>query len=99
MASAKEIQAALILFSRPHAILKAEKFFQAFPGGYGEGVLKDLFGLADKLYMTPEVILQKAVGWMLKEAAEIDSQRVIVFVDYRPEPKLIRRIALEKLCI
>lgn len=62
-----------------------------------DGDHEDLFTLADKLYSAPEVILQKAIGWMLKEAAAIDPQRVIDFVEARPEPKLIRRIAFEKL--
>lgn len=57
----------------------------------------NLFDIADKLYRHPEEIVQKAVGWMLKEAAEHIPERIIEFVNKRPESKLIRRIAFEKL--
>lgn len=57
----------------------------------------NLFEIAEILYSHSEEIVQKSVGWMLKEAAEHIPERVIDFVNKRPEPKLIRRIAFEKL--
>lgn len=63
-----------------------------------DGDLEDTYRLAVKMMHHPHDLMQKATGWMLREAGKRDMERLFVFVDsYRKEmPRTMLRYAIEK---
>jgi 3-methyladenine DNA glycosylase AlkD len=59
---------------------------------------EDTFKLAEILLHTPDDIIQKAVGWMLKEISKKDLSALLPFLDkyYREMPRTMLRYAIEK---
>lgn len=61
--------------------------------------LRDIFEIADRLLLTPDDLVQKGYGWMLKAAGEAHPEAVFDFLLARREtmPRTAFRYALEKL--
>lgn len=60
---------------------------------------EEIFRLARKLYRDPDEMVQKAVGWLLKEACKRQRPAVVRFLltIKRDAPRLVLRYASEKL--
>lgn len=63
-----------------------------------KGQLDDTFAIADILLNHPHDLIQKAVGWLLREAGKRDEKRLMKFLDtrYRTMPRIMLRYAIEK---
>lgn len=61
--------------------------------------LEDIFEIADSLLMSPDDMVQKGYGWMLKEASKAHRQEVFDFVVERKGimPRTALRYAIEKM--
>lgn len=62
------------------------------------GQLDDCFAIADILLHHPHDLIQKAVGWLLREAGKRDEARLTEFLAtrYRTMPRTMLRYAIEK---
>jgi len=62
------------------------------------GQLDDTFALADILLHHPHDLIQKAVGWLLREAGKRDLPRLCAFLDGRSAgmPRTMLRYAIER---
>lgn len=58
----------------------------------------DIYALAEKLLTHPHDLMQKAVGWMLREAGKRDKSRLVAFLDchHRQMPRTLLRYSIEK---
>ena len=63
-----------------------------------KGELQDTFDIADILLTHPHDLIQKAVGWLLREAGKKDKGKLISFLEsrYRKMPRTMVRYAIEK---
>jgi hypothetical protein len=63
------------------------------------GDLDDAYRIAEMLVGDGEDLVQKAVGWMLREAGKRDEPRLLAFLDqYAPSmPRVMLRYSIEKL--
>ena len=63
-----------------------------------QGKFEDTFRLADLLLEDKQDLIQKAVGWMLREIGNRDRERLRVFLRsrYRKMPRTMLRYAIEK---
>ena len=63
-----------------------------------KGEYDDTIALAEKLCHHPHDLIQKAVGWLLREVGKRDMQRLISFLDkhYTTLPRTLLRYAIEK---
>ncbi|MBR4801384.1 MAG: DNA alkylation repair protein [Bacteroidales bacterium] len=63
-----------------------------------KGQLDDTYAIADILLNHPHDLLQKAVGWLLREAGKRDEKRLMSFLDTRCRtmPRTMLRYAIEK---
>jgi 3-methyladenine DNA glycosylase AlkD len=63
------------------------------------GDLDDAFRIAEVLVDDDQDLVQKAVGWMLREAGKKDADRLRAFLDThaRTMPRVMLRYAIEKL--
>ena len=63
------------------------------------GQLADTFAIADILLHHPHDLIQKAVGWLLREAGKRDESALLAFLEPRAAtmPRTALRYALEKL--
>lgn len=63
-----------------------------------QGQLDDTYELATLLMSHPHDLMQKATGWMLREAGKRDSRRLFAFVDANRlvMPRTMLRYAIEK---
>jgi 3-methyladenine DNA glycosylase AlkD len=62
------------------------------------GQLEDTFAIADILLHHPHDLIQKAVGWLLREAGKRDKAALVAFLEprYRTMPRTALRYAIEK---
>ena len=58
----------------------------------------DTIAIAEKLCHHPHDLIQKAVGWLLREMGKRDEKRLIDFLDkhYTTLPRTLLRYAIEK---
>lgn len=58
----------------------------------------DIYALSEKLLTHPHDLMQKAIGWMLREAGKRDKSRLIAFLDqhHRQMPRTMLRYSIEK---
>ena len=63
-----------------------------------KGEYDDTIALAEKLCHHPHDLMQKAVGWLLREVGKRDMKRLIDFLDkhYTTLPRTLLRYAIEK---
>ncbi len=63
------------------------------------GDLDDTFQVAELLVADDHDLVQKAVGWMLREAGKRDAERLAAFLDAHAAsmPRVMLRYAIEKL--
>ena len=63
-----------------------------------KGKFDDTLAIADILLNHPHDLIQKAVGWMLREVGKKDKQRLHEFLDsrYKNMPRTMLRYAIEK---
>lgn len=63
-----------------------------------KGQLDDTFAIAEILLNHPHDLIQKAVGWLLREAGKRDEKRLMSFLDTRCRtmPRTMLRYAIEK---
>jgi 3-methyladenine DNA glycosylase AlkD len=63
------------------------------------GELDDTYRIAERLADDPEDLVQKAVGWMLREAGKRDAARQRAFLEAHAAtmPRVMLRYAIEKL--
>lgn len=63
------------------------------------GDLDDAYAVADALARDEDELVQKAVGWMLREAGKRDEPRLLAFLDRHATemPRVMVRYAIEKL--
>ena len=63
-----------------------------------KGQLDDTFAVAEILLNHPHDLIQKAVGWLLREAGKRDEKRLMSFLDTRCRtmPRTMLRYAIEK---
>lgn len=63
-----------------------------------EGDIDDTFSIALKLLSHPHDLIQKAVGWMLREAGKRDKKRLTEFLDIHASsmPRTMLRYSIEK---
>ena len=63
------------------------------------GQLADTFAIADILLHHPHDLIQKAVGWLLREAGKRDESALLAFLESRAAtmPRTALRYAIEKL--
>lgn len=63
-----------------------------------EGAFDDTLQIADRLLYHPHDLIQKAVGWMLREVGKRDKERLIRFLSdrYPKMPRTMLRYAIEK---
>ena len=63
-----------------------------------KGKFDDTLAIADILLNHPHDLIQKAVGWMLREVGKKDKQRLHKFLDsrYKNMPRTMLRYAIEK---
>ena len=61
--------------------------------------MQDTFNIADILLKHPHDLIQKAVGWLLREAGKRDKNQLIQFLQTRHSqmPRTMLRYAVEKL--
>jgi 3-methyladenine DNA glycosylase AlkD len=57
----------------------------------------DILRMADKLLQDPDDMVQKGVGWLLKEAYPKKPRELRAFLQARKVPRLILRLAAEKM--
>lgn len=62
------------------------------------GQLEDTFAIADILLQHPHDLIQKAVGWLLREAGKRDKEALVAFLHprYASMPRTMLRYAIEK---
>ena len=62
------------------------------------GQLEDTFAIADILLQHPHDLIQKAVGWLLREAGKRDKEALVAFLHprYASMPRTMLRYAVEK---
>ena len=62
------------------------------------GELGDTFAIADILLHHPHDLIQKAVGWLLREAGKRDEEALKAFLDtrYKTMPRTMLRYSIEK---
>ena len=62
------------------------------------GQLTDTFNIADILLQHPHDLIQKAVGWLLREAGKKDKAALVAFLKprYKSMPRTMLRYAIEK---
>lgn len=62
------------------------------------GQLQDTFDIADILLHHPHELIQKAVGWLLREAGKRDKAALEAFLAprYRSMPRTMLRYAIER---
>ena len=62
------------------------------------GQLEDTFAIADILLHHPHDLIQKAVGWLLREAGKRDKSALVAFLQprFRTMPRTMLRYAIEK---
>lgn len=62
------------------------------------GELKETYKVAEILLHDSHDLVQKAVGWMLREAGDVDQEKLIKFLDKKAAsmPKTMLRAAIEK---
>ena len=62
------------------------------------GQLEDTFAIADILLHHPHDLIQKAVGWLLREAGKRDKSALVAFLlpRFRTMPRTMLRYAIEK---
>lgn len=60
--------------------------------------IEDTFAIADILLHHPHDLIQKAVGWLLREAGKKDKAALVAFLEprYRSMPRTMLRYAIEK---
>lgn len=58
----------------------------------------DIYALAEKLLLHPHDLMQKSIGWMLREAGKRDKEQLICFLKkhYHQMPRTMLRYAIEK---
>lgn len=58
----------------------------------------DIYSLAEKLLLHKHDLMQKAIGWMLREAGKRDKKQLISFLDkfYHQMPRTMLRYSIEK---
>lgn len=58
----------------------------------------DTYALAEKLLTHPHDLMQKAIGWMLREAGKRDKNRLVTFLEqhHRQMPRTMLRYSIEK---
>jgi 3-methyladenine DNA glycosylase AlkD len=80
-----------LLWDRRIAVLATLAFIK-------RGDLVDILALSKLLLNDPEDLMHKALGWMLREAAKKDEQRVKAFLaeHYQAMPRTMLRYAIEK---
>jgi len=80
-----------LLWPRRIAIISTLTFIR-------QGDLDDTFALAQQMLRDPEVLIHKAVGWMLREAGKRDLRRLEAFLytHYHSLPRTMLRYAIEK---
>lgn len=63
------------------------------------GDFKDFLQIASRLLKDDHDLIQKAVGWMLREMGKIDEVSLILFLDknYKKMPRTMLRYSIEKL--
>ena len=68
------------------------------PARHGK-FLKDIFGIADKLLLDRDDLVQKGYGWMLKAASEAHQKEVFEYVmkNKAEMPRTALRYAIEKM--
>jgi 3-methyladenine DNA glycosylase AlkD len=64
-----------------------------------QGEVADTFKIAEMLLQDQEDLIQKAVGWMLRAAGEVDKKNLLSFLDKHATtmPRTLLRYATEKL--
>ncbi len=62
------------------------------------GQLQDTFDIADILLYHPHDLIQKAVGWLLREAGKRDKEALVEYLEprYQGMPRTMLRYAIEK---
>ena len=62
------------------------------------GQLEDTFAIADILLHHPHDLIQKAVGWLLREAGKRDKAALTAFLEsrFRSMPRTALRYAIER---
>ena len=60
--------------------------------------IEDTFAIADILLHHPHDLIQKAVGWLLREAGKRDEEALVAYLDsrYKAMPRTMLRYAIEK---
>lgn len=63
-----------------------------------KGQTEDSFAIADVLLHHPHDLIQKAVGWLLREAGKRDKEALVAFLDARcaAMSRTMLRYAIEK---
>ena len=63
-----------------------------------KGELQDTFDIADILLSHPHDLIQKAVGWLLREAGKKNKKALVKFLEsrYKTMPRTMLRYAIEK---
>lgn len=63
-----------------------------------KGQIEDTFAIADILLHHPLDLIQKAVGWLLREAGKRDESALVAYLDsrYKAMPRTMLRYAIEK---
>lgn len=58
----------------------------------------DIYALAEKLLFHPHDLMQKAIGWMLREAGKRDHEQLVCFLKkyHREMPRTMLRYSIEK---
>ncbi|HMD80165.1 MAG TPA: DNA alkylation repair protein [Anaerolineales bacterium] len=64
-----------------------------------QGEVEDTFKIAELLLEDKEVLIQKAVGWMLRAAGDVDRKKLLSFLDKHAAtmPRTLLRYSTEKL--
>ncbi len=62
------------------------------------GELEDTFAIADILLHHPHDLIQKAVGWLLREAGKRDRNALVAWLEsrFRTMPRTMLRYAIER---
>lgn len=62
------------------------------------GQIEDTFAIADILLHHPHDLIQKAVGWLLRESGKRDESALVAYLDsrYKAMPRTMLRYAIEK---
>jgi 3-methyladenine DNA glycosylase AlkD len=62
------------------------------------GDIDETFKLSELLFSSPEDLMHKAIGWMLRETGKIDMKRLKAFIikNYEKIPRTTLRYAIEK---